>query len=76
MPVPPSTSTARATAVSRRRAVVESTRAEILIGRSAALCAHPFLAWRLSSRATRACIAAAYSVLAYLTVLAALVATR
>jgi hypothetical protein len=47
-------------------------RVERWLGRSLALCAHPFTAWRLSSRRTRAGIVAGYAAAGYVTMLAGL----
>jgi hypothetical protein len=40
-------------------------RFEIWLGRSLALCVHPFTAWRLSSGATRALIVMGYAAAGY-----------
>jgi len=50
-----------------------ATSIEQRTGRFLALCVHPMLAWRLSSRRTRIAIVTAYAVAAYGTVLTALV---
>jgi hypothetical protein len=49
-----------------------ASRVEILIGRGAAMCAHPFAAWRLGSSAVRAWVLFAYFGAGYLAVLGAL----
>jgi hypothetical protein len=40
-------------------------RLEVLIGRSAALCAHPFAAWQSPSRADRAVLVISYFAVSY-----------
>jgi len=44
-----------------------SNRIEILLGRSAALCVHPFVAWRSPSRADRALLLISYFAISYVT---------
>lgn len=44
----------------------------VLVGRSAALCAHPYAAWRLHPGATRVLLVSAYATAAYIVVLSAL----
>jgi hypothetical protein len=46
---------------------------EILVGRAAAMCAHPYAAWRFGSSAVRAWVLFAYFGAGYLAVLGALV---
>ncbi|HWW83042.1 MAG TPA: hypothetical protein VNZ26_05535 [Vicinamibacterales bacterium] len=60
---------------SRLRHDRQSTKTEILIGRTLAACAHPFAAWRLSNE-QRAMIVLTYSVAAYIIVLTALFALK
>ena len=43
----------------------QSNRIEVLIGRSAALCVHPFAAWRSRSRADRVMLLIAYVAISY-----------
>jgi hypothetical protein len=45
-----------------------SNRIEILLGRSAALCVHPFAAWRSRSRADRALLLISYFAISYVTI--------
>jgi hypothetical protein len=47
-------------------------RAEAFLGRSAALCAHPVIAWGASARFARARVVAGYFALGYLGVMAGL----
>jgi hypothetical protein len=47
---------------------------ELLLGRSLAFCAHPAIAWRISSRPGRAALIGAYFAASYVTVLVALMA--
>ena len=47
-----------------------STRSEIFIGRSLAICAHPVAAWRTTVRSIRVVLLAGYFTAAYLTVFA------
>jgi hypothetical protein len=44
----------------------------VIIGRTLAICAHPWAAWRVSARSGRALVVAAYFVAAFLTTLSAL----
>jgi hypothetical protein len=44
----------------------------VVIGRALAVCAHPWIAWRVSRGSGRALVVAAYFVAAYLTMLSAL----
>jgi hypothetical protein len=44
-----------------------STRTEIFIGRSLAICAHPIAAWRTTARSVRFRLVAGYFTAAYLT---------
>jgi hypothetical protein len=44
-----------------------STRTEIFIGRSLAICAHPIAAWRTTARSVRFRLVAGYFSAAYLT---------
>lgn len=45
-----------------------SNRIEILLGRSAALCVHPFAAWQSRSRADRALLLLSYVAISYVTI--------
>jgi hypothetical protein len=45
---------------------------EIMIGRGLAICAHPFLAWRLLSPGHRSLLVGAYFGASYITILTAL----
>ena len=45
---------------------------EVLIGRSLAMCAHPYAAWRLHSTKGRALVLVAYMAASYVIVLGAL----
>jgi hypothetical protein len=47
-----------------------STRSEVFIGRSLAICAHPVAAWRTTVRSIRVVLLAGYFTAAYLTVFA------
>jgi len=49
-----------------------STRSEVFIGRSLAICAHPVAAWRTTVRSIRVLLLAGYFTAAYLTVFALL----
>jgi len=49
-----------------------SSRCEVLIGRTLALCAHPSIAWRTQPTRIRAVVLATYFTAGYLTVLAGL----
>ena len=49
-----------------------STRIEILIGRSAAMCAHPCAAWRTGTHRDRVGVLVAYAAAGYALVLGAL----
>jgi len=44
-----------------------STRAEIFIGRSLAICAHPVAAWRTAARSVRLRLVAGYFTAGYVT---------
>jgi hypothetical protein len=44
-----------------------STRTEIFIGRSLAICAHPIAAWRTTARSVRFRLVAGYFTAAYVT---------
>ena len=46
-----------------------SNRVEVLIGRSAAICVHPFAAWRSPSRNDRALLLISYFAISYAIVL-------
>ena len=48
--------------------VRRSSRTEILIGRSAALCMHPLAAWRSPSRIDRAMLLISYFAISYVVV--------
>lgn len=52
-----------------------STRSEIFIGRSLAICAHPVAAWRTTIRSIRLVLFAGYFAAAYLTVFALMTLT-
>jgi len=56
-----------------QRIVRPPSRREVLIGKSLAVCVHPFAAWRLSRRRIRFVILAGYFVTGYAAVLASLV---
>jgi len=43
-----------------------------LVGRSMALCVHPYATWRVRPRATRVLLVSAYAAAAYVAVLGAL----
>jgi hypothetical protein len=43
-----------------------------LVGRCAALCAHPYAVWRVRPRSARVLLVSAYATAAYIVVLAAL----
>lgn len=47
-----------------------STRSEVFIGRSLAICTHPVAAWRTTVRSIRVVLLAGYFTAAYLTVFA------
>jgi hypothetical protein len=47
-----------------------STRTEIFIGRSLAICAHPVAAWRTTARSVRVRLVAGYFTVAYVTAFA------
>jgi hypothetical protein len=47
-----------------------STRSEIIIGRSLAICAHPYAAWRTTLRSVRLVLCAGYFTAGYLAVIA------
>lgn len=47
-----------------------STRSEIFIGRSLAICAHPVAAWRTTAKSMRVILFAGYFAAGYVTVLA------
>jgi hypothetical protein len=47
-----------------------STRSEIIIGRSLAICAHPYAAWRTTLRSVRLILFAGYFAIGYLAVFA------
>ena len=49
---------------------------DVLIGRSLALCAHPYAAWRTRSTAGRVFVFTAYTAFAYAIVLSVLLVTR
>jgi hypothetical protein len=49
-----------------------STRSEVFIGRSLAICAHPVAAWRTTARSIRLVLFAGYFTAAYLTAFALL----
>jgi hypothetical protein len=53
-----------------RRLDRPSTRSEIFIGRSLAICAHPVAAWRTTIRSIRLVLLAGYFAAAYVTVFA------
>jgi len=55
------------------RSVRSMARTEIVIGRAAAFCTHPYVAWRTRSRRVRAAIIAVYAGVGYLAGLGALV---
>ncbi len=44
----------------------EPTRTEQIVGRTAALCAHPVIAWRTPARYARARVVAGYFMLGFL----------
>ena len=46
-----------------------STRSEIFIGRSLAICAHPIAAWRTAARSMRVILLAGYFTAGYVAVL-------
>jgi hypothetical protein len=50
-----------------------STRLEILIGRSLAMCVHPYRAWRAHSTSGRLLVLAAYAAAGYAAVLGMLI---
>ena len=45
-----------------------SSRVEVLVGRSAALCVHPLAAWRSRSRIDRALLLISYFAISYVVV--------
>jgi hypothetical protein len=47
-----------------------SSRSEIFIGRSLAICAHPVAAWRTAAKSMRVILLAGYFAAAYVAVLA------
>jgi hypothetical protein len=49
---------------------------EIMIGRGLAMCAHPFLAWRVLSAGHRSLLVGAYFGASYVTVLVTLLALQ
>ncbi len=51
-------------------------RLEVLIGRTLAMCAHPYAAWRLQSAKGRALVLCAYAATSYVIVLGALLVLR
>ena len=53
-----------------RRSDRPSTRSEVFIGRSLAICAHPVAAWRTTIRSIRLVLLAGYFAAAYVTVFA------
>jgi len=53
-----------------RRSDRPSTRSEVFIGRSLAICAHPVAAWRTTMRSIRLVLLAGYFAAAYVTVFA------
>jgi len=53
-----------------------STRGEQLAGRFLALCAHPIIAWRVTSARARLAIVLGYAAAAYASVLTALLAAQ
>jgi len=55
-----------------QQTVRHPSRREVLIGKSLAVCVHPFAAWRLARRRIRLVILAGYFVTAYAATLAAL----
>ena len=59
-----------ASACMSRRPNRPSTRSEVFIGRSLAICAHPIAAWRTTVRSFRVVLVAGYFAAAYLTVFA------
>jgi hypothetical protein len=48
----------------------------VVVGRTAAACAHPVAAWQVLPRSWRILVLAVYAVTSYLTVLSALVALK
>ena len=59
-----------------RRPDRPSTRSEVFIGRSLAICAHPVIAWRTAVRSFRVVLIAGYFAAAYVTVFALLALLR
>jgi hypothetical protein len=59
-----------------RRLDRPSTRSEVFIGRSLAICAHPVAAWRTTVRSFRVVLVAGYFAVAYVAVFAALLLTQ
>lgn len=55
-----------------QKTVRPPSRREVLIGKSLAVCVHPFAAWRLARRRIRFVILAGYFVTGYAAVLATL----
>jgi len=53
-----------------RRPDRPSTRSEVFIGRSLAICAHPVAAWRTTIRSIRLVLLASYFAAAYVAVFA------
>ena len=49
-----------------------ASRCEVFIGRSLAMCVHPFAAWRSRARSVRVLVLAGYFAAGYVSVLAAL----
>jgi hypothetical protein len=49
---------------------------EVMIGRTLAMCAHPYAAWRSHSARGRALVLCAYAAASYVVVLGALLAFR
>ena len=47
-----------------------STRSEVFIGRSLAICTHPYAAWRTTLRSVRLVLCAGYFTAGYLAVIA------
>ena len=56
----------------KHRTQSPSTRIEIALGRSMAVCAHPVAAWRVLSKPRRVLLATFYGAVSYVSVLAAL----
>jgi hypothetical protein len=54
------------------KTVIQRRPVAAFVGRSMAVCAHPYAAWRLRPGATRVLIVSAYAAAAYVLVLGAL----